>query len=157
MPDPQPVLTELNFHRLAALIDDEEVQLIADRRALATLRRCLETASILPEDRVPPTAVTMGSVFHVGGRGSDDCHVYSLVYPREANIAEGCLSVCSPMGAAILGRRVGSTVRSGVRLLNLIEILHQPEADRRWQRCQCRLPSAPVVTRRRKLAASGDR
>jgi len=36
---------------------------------------------------------------------------YALVGPAEADIARGMISIASPMGAALMGRRVGDTIR----------------------------------------------
>ena len=58
---------------------------------------------------------------------------YTLVYPEDANIAEGKLSVLAPIGTAILGYRVGDVVRwqvpSGMTRVRIEELVFQPERD----------------------------
>jgi len=53
------------------------------------------------------------------------------VFPAEADIADGCLSVLAPIGTAILGCRAGGVVEwpvpSGRRCLRIEKILYQPE------------------------------
>jgi transcription elongation factor GreA len=69
--------------------------------------------------------VTVGSVVVVvDGRGGE--HVYQIVSPVESDPAAGKLSVESPVGAALLGKRAGERVRvqtpSGVKEFLLKEL-----------------------------------
>ena len=58
---------------------------------------------------------------------------FTLVYPDEANIAEGRLSILAPLGTAILGYRVGDSIRwkipSGEGRWRVEEIVFQPERE----------------------------
>jgi regulator of nucleoside diphosphate kinase len=59
---------------------------------------------------------------------------WTLVYPEEANVAAAKLSVLSPMGAALLGRRAGNKVtytapNGAEHTLRLEAIAFQPEAS----------------------------
>ena len=62
--------------------------------------------------------------------GEDE--TYTLVYPEEADIDEGRLSVLAPLGTALLGSRNGQTIvvnaPGGRRRLKVERILYQPEA-----------------------------
>jgi regulator of nucleoside diphosphate kinase len=57
---------------------------------------------------------------------------YTLVYPDEADIELDKVSVLAPVGLAMLGKRVGDTIRfnapAGSRQLKIKEIHYQPEA-----------------------------
>ena len=59
-------------------------------------------------------------------------HRYSLVFPADANAAEGRISVLAPLGTALLGASRGQTVEwsagGNLRRLRIEEILYQPEA-----------------------------
>jgi regulator of nucleoside diphosphate kinase len=63
---------------------------------------------------------------------SGESNTYSLVFPTEANFAEGKISVLAPIGTAILGYKRGDTIEwpvpSGLRRLKVEEILYQPES-----------------------------
>jgi regulator of nucleoside diphosphate kinase len=63
---------------------------------------------------------------------SGESNTYSLVFPTEANFAEGKISVLAPIGTAILGYRQGDPIEwpvpSGLRRLKIEEILYQPES-----------------------------
>jgi regulator of nucleoside diphosphate kinase len=55
-----------------------------------------------------------------------------LVYPAEADVNVGKLSVLTRLGTALLGARVGDVVRvsgaAGLRSLKVEAVLDQPEA-----------------------------
>jgi regulator of nucleoside diphosphate kinase len=59
--------------------------------------------------------------------------VYSLVFPNEADIDEGKISVLAPVGTAMIGYRVGDVIEwevpSRLRRLKVEEIIYQPEAS----------------------------
>jgi regulator of nucleoside diphosphate kinase len=58
--------------------------------------------------------------------------VYTLVFPSQANIETGNISVLAPVGAAMLGYRVNDEfewqVPDGVRRMRVKQIHYQPEA-----------------------------
>jgi regulator of nucleoside diphosphate kinase len=88
---------------------------------------------VAPQD-MPPDVVTMHSdvVCQVEGDAAEQ-H-WTLVYPDEADLAGGKLSVLSPVGHALLGLKPGQTMsyllpdgrRQAVKLLSLV---YQPEAN----------------------------
>jgi regulator of nucleoside diphosphate kinase len=57
---------------------------------------------------------------------------YVLVFPGDADIDTGAISVLAPVGTAILGYAKGDvvewTVPSGIRRISIEEVLYQPEA-----------------------------
>jgi regulator of nucleoside diphosphate kinase len=63
---------------------------------------------------------------------SGESETYTLVYPDEADIDEGKLSILAPLGTALLGTRIGQTIKfeapAGTRKLRIEKILYQPEA-----------------------------
>ena len=83
-------------------------------------------------DAVPRAIVTMRSKVRVRDTGTRECDTYTLVYPHEAEINAGKLSVLAPLGLALLGARVGETVAfdapAGRRRVKVEKILYQPEA-----------------------------
>lgn len=69
----------------------------------------LDRADILPDHRVPPDVVRMGSrvVFRTS---ENDTRAVTLVYPAEADIADGRISVLTPVGTALIGLRTGQSI-----------------------------------------------
>jgi regulator of nucleoside diphosphate kinase len=62
--------------------------------------------------------------------------VVTLVFPREADMGQRRISLFSPLGAALLGRRRGETVRyaapGGEIEVRILDIVYQPEAAGRY-------------------------
>ena len=60
-----------------------------------------------------------------------------LVYPANANILEGKISVLAPVGTALLGLTEGDSIEWPVpsgkhRALTVVSVLFQPEAEGRY-------------------------
>lgn len=74
-----------------------------------TLLREMERARVVPAEELPPDAVAMnGRVdFEYDGAHYRD---FRLVYPQRANITEGCISVLTPVGAALIGLSKGQSI-----------------------------------------------
>jgi transcription elongation factor GreA len=103
----------------------KEDQAVVESR-IATLEDILARATIIDEAAARASdTVTIGSVVVlVDDRGEE--HVYQIVSPVESDPATGKLSVESPVGAALLGKRAGERVRvqtpSGVKEFLLKEL-----------------------------------
>lgn len=85
---------------------------------------------------MPADVVTMNSRVRLRDPDADREAVYTLVFPHQANAAEGRISVLAPLGAALFGARVGDSVAvaspGGERRLLVQELLYQPEAAGRY-------------------------
>lgn len=68
----------------------------------------LERATVVPESKLPPDVVRMGSM--VSFRVEDETKTVQLVYPKDADISEGKISVLTPVGAALIGLRAGQSI-----------------------------------------------
>lgn len=129
----QIVVTEADRRRLEVLLASEFAKAIGPRVHLDDLLRELDRAQIVAPDEVPHDVVTMDSriVVHDVDTGEDE--TYTLVYPSDADIASGRLSILAPIGTAILGQHVGDVVRwrvpGGFRRLEIKAILYQPETN----------------------------
>lgn len=102
-----------------------------DRPYLAVLASELDVAVVVAPDEVPPDVVTMNS--RVRLKDGSRTWIMSLVYPEDANPEDGAISVLAPLGAAMLGCRVGQTVTFRVpggaeRACDILSVLYQPEA-----------------------------
>lgn len=84
--------------------------------------------SALPRDRV-----ALGSVVSLHDAGADRSVTYELVVPDMAEFAKGMVSVTSPIGKALLGRKVGDEVTikipAGTRTYEIVKLvtLHDKE------------------------------
>ena len=126
-------ITELDYNRLGGLIDRTRERNGVDREYLNKLEAELDRAEIVDPKDIPADVVTMRSKVRLKDLVSGESTTYSLVFPTEADSAEGKISVLAPIGTAILGYRQGDTIEwpvpSGVRKLKVEEILYQPESS----------------------------
>lgn len=91
----------------------------------------LDRAKIVADESVPRDVVRMGSV--VEFQSGNDRKRVTLVFPPEADIAAGKISVLTPIGAALIGLAKGEsitwTARDGASHELTILSVEQPEQD----------------------------
>jgi regulator of nucleoside diphosphate kinase len=125
------VITEADFDKLSGLIGPKNGRASFGRPATA-LKQELERGEVVPPMRVAKGVITMNSRVRVRDVQTDERETYTLVYPQEADIDEGRLSVLAPLGTALLGASVGEVVEvnapAGLRRIKVERILYQPEA-----------------------------
>jgi regulator of nucleoside diphosphate kinase len=120
-----------DFDRLENLLDSPaHARLPAASALMGELRR----ADVLPQQQMPADVVTMGSTVECSDEISGERHALTLVYPDEADVDAGRVSVLTPVGSALLGLSVGQgidwDVPGGRHLrLRVNAVRYQPEAD----------------------------
>jgi len=70
----------------------------------------IERASIYAAGSIPSDVVTMHSRVEFLDEASGARRIVELVYPGEADIAAGRVSVLTPIGAGLIGLREGGTI-----------------------------------------------
>lgn len=99
---------------------------------LAQLRGELERARIVQPQQVDANTVTMHSTVELRDLESGEVASWTLVFPEEADLEAGKLSVLAPIGTAMLGYRAGDTFTwdtpAGVRSMRVEKVLYQPES-----------------------------
>ena len=102
------------------------------REDLTGLSSELARAKLVASEKVPADVVTMNSKVLLRDVNNGEEVTYTLVFPKNANIDRGAISVLAPVGTAILGYREGDQVTwkvpSGERTLEIEKVLYQPEA-----------------------------
>lgn len=92
----------------------------------------MERARVARQDRLPADVVRMGSTVTIED-GDGETRLVTLVYPHEADISEGRMSVLTPLGTALIGMAEGQPVRWSARdgrlLSARILAVSQPEAE----------------------------
>src|SRR5688500_15548048 len=131
MSDKRLVITEADFDRLKHLVESPKYR-TTHAMLLFGLKEELDRGTVVAPGHVPKGVVTMHSRVRIRDVQQDEVETYTLVYPDEADINEGKLSVLAPLGTALLGTRVGDVVEfdapAGTRRLKVERILYQPEA-----------------------------
>lgn len=133
MKRPSLTMTTLDARRLEALIASPAG---SSSPMAALLEQELARARLVDADRISRDIVTMNSRVVCKDEISGDQHEIELVYPHEADAQLGRVSVLAPVGAALLGMAVGSTIDwplPGGRTtrLRVLSVLFQPEAANR--------------------------
>tara|TARA_R110002072_G_scaffold284006_1_gene447797 strand:- start:16351 stop:16767 length:417 start_codon:yes stop_codon:yes gene_type:complete len=129
----QIIITTEDRDRLNELFVSSFAEAFLDKPYLSDLQKELATARNVDSSEVPADVVTMNSTVRLKDMESRNMDTFTLVYPDEANIAEGRLSILAPLGTAILGYRVGDSIRwkipSGEGRWRVEEIVFQPERE----------------------------
>ena len=76
----------------------------------AMLLEEIERAELHEAETLPETAVTIGSQVDFVDEKSNQLRSVELVMPASANIAEGRISILTPMGAALYGLTAGQSI-----------------------------------------------
>jgi regulator of nucleoside diphosphate kinase len=126
-----PVITEIDFDRLNTLARSPQHR-SAHPGSMHALKKGLGKGRVVDPQEVPNDRVTMNSRVKIRDLHTRKTEVYTLVYPETADWEAGEVSVLAPLGAALLGSRVGDEIEvnapSGVRTLKVEKLLYQPEA-----------------------------
>lgn len=97
----------------------------------AMLLKEIERATIVTEKRISPDVVTMRSVVEFIDEASGADRTVQLVYPREADISAGRISILTPIGAGLIGMKTGQSIlwpdRDGrERKLTIVKVSREP-------------------------------
>ena len=103
-----------------------------DSDYLGQLEALLEGSYTVSAREVPADVVTMNSRVRLTSADGGSSTVYTVVFPADADAARQRVSALAPLGAALLGCRVGQDAvwetPEGTRRLRVAEMLYQPEA-----------------------------
>lgn len=117
-------ITEIDKARLKELIELEQGP------AVVELEHELERAIVVAPQQVARNVVTMNSRALL--QLDDEEMEVALVYPEDADSSAGKFSVCSDVGAAILGYQEGDSIdwriSDRTRRIGIRKVLYQPEA-----------------------------
>ena len=126
-------LSRLDFERLLPLVSAPAPR--AAKPAIEELDLKLASALLVAPTQIEADVVTMNSKVLLDCSNWESPREYRLVYPREGLSDPGELSVVSPLGAGLLGLRVGTRFAIGnpARSFELLALTYQPEAHGDFQ------------------------
>ncbi len=127
---PSIIVSSHDMDRLEAMLESPAV---SQTPAALALVQELNRATVVAPDQVPAGTVMMHSRVECEDELQNEKHVLTLVYPREADVEQGKVSILAPVGTALLGLSVGQTMdwdAPGGRKLRLrvTAVHHQPNA-----------------------------
>ncbi|WP_273792774.1 nucleoside diphosphate kinase regulator [Brucella anthropi] len=127
---PNIVVSEIDYERLMGLASNvsERLEEIAEELMIE-----LDRAKVVPAKRLPQNVIHMGSTVEFRSNDGQERRV-TLVYPGEADIAQGKISILTPIGTALIGLAPGQsiswTARDGKQHeLNVLSVSHEAEVS----------------------------
>lgn len=131
-------LTSYDLERLCSIIESSKIAGYQKKFYLKQLDQELEKAKVVSPHDIPKDVITMNSIVRVRDLGSGEKKDYTLVFPSDARIEEGKISILSAIGTALIGYRVGDVIEwqvpSGLKRLKVEKILYQPESSGHYDR-----------------------
>lgn len=106
---PSLVISQEDFHQISALLS------IAKTETAELLEEELGRAKLIPTEQLSNNIVSMNSGVTFLDLDTGKEQQMTLVYPHEANMETGRVSVLAPVGAALLGLSVGQEIDWPVR------------------------------------------
>lgn len=126
-------ITRFDLERLQKLLQEARYTGYRKSEYLENLQEELNRAEIVSSQEIPSDVITMNSIVRLVDLDTGEEETYTLVFPENADIKQGKISVLAPIGTAMLGYEVGDIfeweVPAGKRRLRVKEILYQPEAS----------------------------
>lgn len=113
--------------------DSEQLSRLADAAATTFprlsnfLTREIERAHLISDVEIRPGLVTMGSEVEFRDDTSGQVRRVKLVYPEDADVSAGKISVLTPIGAALIGLSVSQSITfespaGGARNLTVLDV-----------------------------------
>lgn len=125
-------ITDQDYHRLSALVsqvDSEWAELLEEE---------IGRANVIAQKDISKEVVTMNSKIKFIDETSNAETEMTLVYPQDANLEGGKISILAPVGIALLGLSVGQSINwkmpnGSVKKLKVKEVIYQPEASGQFE------------------------
>jgi len=125
-------ITSADHDRLLKLIDSARLDWRISSDHLHALEGELARATLVEQDELPPDTVAMHSTVWFYDLDTDESERYTLVLPSEADVTCNRISVLAPIGTALLGFRVGDTLKwrvpQGSRRLKITKVVQRQAA-----------------------------
>lgn len=128
----QLLITDQDYERLSLLVQH------ATGDAAALLDEELARATVISQKEVPYDVVTMNSRIRFLDEETGKETEITLVYPKDADVTTGKVSILAPVGMALIGLRYGQSIewpmpKGKSRRLKVMSIVYQPEASGDWE------------------------
>jgi regulator of nucleoside diphosphate kinase len=128
------IVSDADMDRLGRLVRALKHSLFRDQLQLESLEQTLESAEVIPSERVPRDVIRINSHIRLLDLDTRKNELYTLVFPEHADISTSRISILAPVGIALLGRRkkdiVEVKVPGGIRRLRIEHMLHRKEIAR---------------------------
>jgi regulator of nucleoside diphosphate kinase len=124
------IITPADYRELTSAIVAAKKLAMREPQTRILLQK-LANAVISVRSDLPPDVITMHTRAELVDLDTDERLNLMLVFPIDASLEDGRISVFDPLGAAMLGRRIGDQLRwavpYGVRRFEVKAVHFQPE------------------------------
>ncbi|WP_374077088.1 nucleoside diphosphate kinase regulator [Bdellovibrio bacteriovorus] len=125
-------ITDQDYHRLTALVSQVEGQWAE------ALEEELSRANVISQKEIPHDVVTMNSRVKFLDESTGSESEMTLVYPQDAKLEAGRISILAPVGIALLGLSAGQSIdwkmpNGATKKLKVQEVIYQPEASGQFE------------------------
>jgi regulator of nucleoside diphosphate kinase len=125
-------ITDADKDRLLEVIVEAENDKYHGSIYTRQLREEVQRAQVMDKESIPADVITMHSTATLLDQTTGERMKLTLVYPEEADMDAGKISVLAPIGVAMLGYRMGDVFEwetpGGKRTIMVEKVLYQPEA-----------------------------
>jgi regulator of nucleoside diphosphate kinase len=127
------IISSSDYVRLVELVDSARLDWRVPRHSLDVLEGELGRATLVEPAELPRDVIAMNSTVWFRDLDTEEIERYQLVFPPEADVIHGRISVLAPIGTALLGFRVSDIVEwqvpQGRRRLEITKVVQQQTAD----------------------------
>jgi regulator of nucleoside diphosphate kinase len=121
------IVSDIDMDKLSHLVRASKQSLFRDQGQIDLLDQTLQSAEVVAPECIPGDVIRMNSRFRVRDLGTGKSERYTLVFPQNADISQGRMSILAPVGTALLGHATGDTVEAeapgGTRRLLVEKVL----------------------------------
>jgi len=100
-------ITEYDLERLKKLLFEAKYTEYRKSEYLEKLRLEINRAEVVSPQNIPGDVITMNSTVCLLDLDTGEEEIYTLVFPEDAELGQGKISVLAPIGTAMLGYEVG--------------------------------------------------
>jgi regulator of nucleoside diphosphate kinase len=131
---PEPIhITQTDAEKIRDLLREAESSTYRGSPYISKLKEELDRAKIVAPQKIAPDVITLRTTAVLLDADTGERMTLTLVFPEDADVNQNRISVLAPIGAAMLGYRVGDTFTwetpGGTRTLRVEKVLSQPEAS----------------------------
>jgi regulator of nucleoside diphosphate kinase len=125
-------ITKIDYERLKSLLSSQSLMRGSAKDSLAKLAIEINRARKIEPAKISPDVITMNTTLEFMDMDSQVSKQLKLVYPGQANMKLGYVSITAPVGTAFLGYRKGDIIEwdvpAGRKKFLIKDIIYQPEA-----------------------------
>ncbi len=130
-------VTENDMRKLKALVQSSRDSRKITEKNLQILETELNKAKVMKSEEISSDVITMHSEVLLLDLDTDEETTYRIVFPDQADIDKGYVSILAPIGTALLGYSVGDiiewSVPAGTAKWKVMKISYQPESAGDYQ------------------------